>query len=93
MRPARLIAATALTSPTTTATDRDIRRVFLIEAGTLGLLGGTIGAAIGLATACLEHPDLASPFPDRGEHRVRDAERRDGKRDDADTGKDELDDV
>ena len=33
------------------ATDRDIRRVFLIEAGTLGLLGGTIGAAVGLATA------------------------------------------
>ena len=33
------------------ATDRDVRRVFLVEAGTLGLLGGVIGAAIGLLTA------------------------------------------
>ena len=31
------------------ATDRDVRRVFLVEAGTLGLLGGVIGAAVGLA--------------------------------------------
>jgi putative ABC transport system permease protein len=33
------------------ATDRDVRRVFLVEAGTLGLLGGAIGAAVGLLTA------------------------------------------
>ena len=33
------------------ATDRDVRRVFLVEAGALGLLGGVIGAAAGLLTA------------------------------------------
>ena len=33
------------------ATDRDVRRVFLVEAGALGLLGGAIGAAAGLFTA------------------------------------------
>jgi ABC-type antimicrobial peptide transport system permease subunit len=33
------------------ATDRDVRRVFLVEAGALGLLGGVIGAAVGLLTA------------------------------------------
>ena len=33
------------------ATDRDVRRVFLVEAGALGLLGGAIGAAAGLVTA------------------------------------------
>ena len=33
------------------AADSDIRRVFLVEAGTLGLLGGVIGAAVGLVTA------------------------------------------
>jgi len=33
------------------AADSDIRRVFLVEAGTLGLLGGVIGAVVGLATA------------------------------------------
>ena len=29
------------------ATDRDVRRVFLVEAGTLGFVGGSLGAAIG----------------------------------------------
>jgi putative ABC transport system permease protein len=33
------------------ATDRDVRRVFLVEAGALGFLGGAIGAAIGLGVA------------------------------------------
>jgi putative ABC transport system permease protein len=33
------------------ATDRDVRRVFLVEAGTLGLLGGIIGATVGYITA------------------------------------------
>ena len=33
------------------ATDRDVRRVFLVEAGTLGLLGGIVGAVVGLLTA------------------------------------------
>src|SRR5205807_9190316 len=33
------------------ATDRDVRRVFLVEAGTLGLLGGIIGSTVGLITA------------------------------------------
>ena len=35
------------------ATDRDVRRVFLVEAGTLGLVGGVAGAAAGLLTADL----------------------------------------
>ena len=33
------------------ATDGDVRRVFLVEAGTLGLVGGVAGAAVGLVTA------------------------------------------
>ena len=33
------------------AADRDVRRVFLVEAGTLGLLGGVIGTAVGFASA------------------------------------------
>ena len=33
------------------ATDGDVRRVFLVEAGTLGLIGGVAGAAAGLLTA------------------------------------------
>ncbi len=33
------------------ATDRDVRRMFLVECGALGLAGGVLGAAIGLATA------------------------------------------
>ena len=33
------------------ATDRDVRRVFLVEAGTLGLIGGIIGATVGYLTA------------------------------------------
>jgi len=33
------------------ATDRDVRHIFLVEAGTLGLAGGIIGATIGLITA------------------------------------------
>lgn len=35
------------------ATDGDVRRVFLVEAGTLGLVGGVAGAAVGLLTADL----------------------------------------
>jgi len=33
------------------ARDRDVRRIFLVEAGVLGLAGGVIGAALGWATA------------------------------------------
>jgi hypothetical protein len=33
------------------AADRDVRRVFLVEAGTLGFAGGVLGAAIGLGVA------------------------------------------
>ena len=33
------------------ATDRDVRRVFLVEAGTLGLVGGVVGATIGFLSA------------------------------------------
>ncbi len=33
------------------ATDADVRRVFIVEAGALGSVGGTIGAAAGLVTA------------------------------------------
>jgi putative ABC transport system permease protein len=33
------------------ASDRDVRRVFLVEAGTLGFVGGVIGAAVGLSSA------------------------------------------
>jgi putative ABC transport system permease protein len=33
------------------ASDRDVRRVFLVEAGTLGFAGGVIGAAIGFGVA------------------------------------------
>jgi hypothetical protein len=33
------------------AADRDVRRVFLVEAGTLGFAGGLLGAAIGLGVA------------------------------------------
>ncbi|HEY5173044.1 MAG TPA: ABC transporter permease [Acidimicrobiia bacterium] len=33
------------------ATDRDVRRVFLVEAGTLGFVGGVIGATIGFVVA------------------------------------------
>ncbi len=33
------------------ATDRDVRRVFLVEAATLGFVGGVIGAAAGFALA------------------------------------------
>jgi putative ABC transport system permease protein len=33
------------------ATDRDVRRVFLVEAGTLGFAGGVIGATIGFVVA------------------------------------------
>ena len=33
------------------AADRDVRRIFLVEAGTLGFAGGTIGAATGLLVA------------------------------------------
>jgi ABC-type antimicrobial peptide transport system permease subunit len=33
------------------AADRDVRRIFLVEAGTLGFLGGAIGASIGLGVA------------------------------------------
>jgi putative ABC transport system permease protein len=33
------------------AADRDVRRVFLVEAGTLGFVGGVLGAAIGLTVA------------------------------------------
>ena len=33
------------------ATDRDVRRVFLVEAGALGLLGGLVGATVGFLTA------------------------------------------
>ena len=33
------------------ATDRDVRRVFLVEAGTLGFLGGVLGAGTGLLVA------------------------------------------
>ncbi len=33
------------------ARDRDVQRVFLFEAGALGLVGGTVGTALGFATA------------------------------------------
>ena len=33
------------------ATDRDVRRVFLIESGALGLLGGVLGAVLGYVAA------------------------------------------
>jgi putative ABC transport system permease protein len=33
------------------ASDRDVRRVFLVEAGTLGFVGGLIGAAVGYGVA------------------------------------------
>ena len=33
------------------ATDRDIRRIFLVEAGSLGLIGGVIGVVLGYLTA------------------------------------------
>jgi putative ABC transport system permease protein len=33
------------------ATDRDVRRVFLVEAGTLGFVGGGLGATIGFVVA------------------------------------------
>ncbi|MCU1496132.1 MAG: cell division protein FtsX [Acidimicrobiales bacterium] len=33
------------------ARDRDVRRIFLVEAGVLGLAGGVIGSALGYATA------------------------------------------
>ncbi len=33
------------------ASDRDVRRVFLVEAGTLGFAGGVIGAAVGFGVA------------------------------------------
>ena len=33
------------------AADRDVRRVFLVEAGTLGFVGGVIGAALGWSVA------------------------------------------
>jgi predicted lysophospholipase L1 biosynthesis ABC-type transport system permease subunit len=33
------------------AADRDVRRVFLVEAGTLGFAGGVLGAGIGLGVA------------------------------------------
>jgi putative ABC transport system permease protein len=35
------------------AADRDVRRVFLVEAGTLGFLGGVIGALVGLGIATI----------------------------------------
>ncbi len=35
------------------AADRDVRRVFLVEAGTLGFVGGLLGATIGLLVARL----------------------------------------
>lgn len=33
------------------ATDRDIRRIFLVESGSLGAIGGVLGAALGYAVA------------------------------------------
>jgi ABC-type antimicrobial peptide transport system permease subunit len=33
------------------ASDRDVRRVFLVEAGTLGFAGGVLGAAVGFGVA------------------------------------------
>ena len=33
------------------AADRDVRRVFLVEAGTLGFVGGVIGASVGFTLA------------------------------------------
>ena len=33
------------------AADRDVRRIFLVEAGTLGFIGGALGAATGLVVA------------------------------------------
>ena len=35
------------------AADRDVRRIFLVEAGALGFMGGVVGAAIGLTAALL----------------------------------------
>jgi putative ABC transport system permease protein len=33
------------------AKDRDVRRIFLVEAGALGFVGGVIGATVGLLIA------------------------------------------
>ena len=35
------------------AADRDVRRVFLVEAGTLGFIGGLLGASMGLLIATI----------------------------------------
>ncbi len=35
------------------AADRDVRRIFLVEAGTLGFLGGVVGTAVGWGVARL----------------------------------------
>jgi putative ABC transport system permease protein len=35
------------------ATDRDIRRIFLVESGSLGLIGGALGAVLGYAAAVI----------------------------------------
>ena len=43
------------------AADRDVRRIFLVEAGTLGFVGGVLGATIGFGVARI--PAIVNQLP------------------------------